>query len=196
MPSTSPKLSNEENGASAAAAASALSAAACALSTTAGSSVVAVSALTVSSFVRNRMSSMDSPRSSTARPMARIESTPRAATMRRSMRLSAFWTSVVGRTSLNSRNAFLVTMPFACSSSEIPASSTIKRSLPLFWMRGSFTPNSSIRVRMIRSTRSIMSAFASEVMVPSGSSTSRTRCIPPWRSRPSLSQSPVSCLCE
>ncbi len=126
----------------------------------------------------------DASGASVSRPRARIESTPRAATMARSIRGSADSNSAERRTSFHSRKALCRMMSLARSGSLIPASSTIRRSSPTFWMRGSETPNSSIRVRMMRSTREIPSAFASGVSVPSGSSISSARCIPPSRSSP------------
>ena len=75
--------------------------------------------------------------------------------MKFSSRGSALSIWVVGRTSLNSRKALDWIRSIARCSSSIPGSSMTNRSAPTFWISGSATPNSSMRLRIIRSERSM-----------------------------------------
>ncbi len=109
-------------------------------------------------------------------------SSPSSLTIARSMRGRARTSSSPSVTIWNSREAVRSTIALARSGSSIPASSTMIRSSPTFWMVGSRTPNSSIRFRIVVSVRSIASARSSGGRF--GLSISIARCIPPWRSSP------------
>jgi len=113
-------------------------------------------------------------------------SAPIACTMARSRRGSASRISSSSRTIMNCKNAVLSTIALARTGSSMPASSTTIRSSPSLCTVGSLTPNSSIRLRIVVRVRSIASLLESSVSVPSGSSISTARYIPPRRSSPRL----------
>ncbi len=98
---------------------------------------------------------------------------------------SAFSSALVRSVIRNSRNAAFCTMSMARCGSRTPASSTTMRSSPTFCTTGSCTPNSSTRLRSTVRARSMSRATSLETRFDWSSS--RPRCMPPWRSSPSFS---------
>ena len=103
---------------------------------------------------------------------------------------SAFSSALVLSVMRNSRKALRWTMALARAGSVMPASSTTMRLSPAFCTSGSSTPNSSMRFRSTVSARSRSRLGSAETCFDWSSS--RARCMPPWRSRPRLSGTRVT----